>query len=132
MSYTGQFSADRFWRILLTQGAVGMVAAALAFHVGGGAGVVAALYGTAVAMVNTLLLVWRMHNPRPAAADDAYRQLRGFYRSSAERLAATVVLLAAGFGPLKLAAGALLGGFIVGYLGFLVSVLFGNQARKQA
>lgn len=128
MIYAGQFSADRIWQILLVQVTSGLLAAGGAAYLDGGlSGAVAALYGAGVAVVNTLLLAWRMHRGKVPVQADAYAHLRSLYRAWLERLAAIIFLLAAGLGLLELAAGALLAGFIVGHLGFLLVVLLNRQ-----
>ncbi len=126
MSYAGQFSTQRVWRVLLLQALLGLAVAAGAFFLAGWPSAVAAVYGCSVALVNLALLVWRMHRGKHAHTD-AHRHLRSAYLASAERLAMVIVLLAIGFGVLELAPFALLAGFIAGQLGLLISGFLGGN-----
>ena len=75
---------------------------------------VAAMFGSAMVIVNACLLFWHMRRAERLAGDSMQRSARILYRCAAERFAATVFLFALGIGLLKLPPLALLSGFIVG------------------
>jgi len=109
---------------LIIQSVIAALVAAIAAWHGGTAGLWAALYGGATALVNSALLAWRMHRGRRRISSDPQRHLRSFMASSLERLAAIIVLLVAGFGPLGLAPGYLVAGFVAVQLGLVVAAVF--------
>jgi F0F1-type ATP synthase assembly protein I len=121
MSYAGQFASDRVGRVVLLQGLLAGVAAAVAWIFQDGPGAAAAAYGGGTAVANTAILAWQIRRGKGQIRGDAYRQLREIYFSSAQRLAVLVTLLVAGFGVLKLAPLALLAGFVAGQIGLLFS-----------
>lgn len=81
----------------------------------------AACYGGATALANTLFIVWRMRQSQRAVELDAFRQLRSLYRSSMERFIVVGVLLAIGMGVLHLAGLPLIAGFVFGQVSLMVS-----------
>ncbi len=110
-----------FSRAAAIQG-VCVAAAALAVAVSVGAGaVVAVLYGGAVALANSGLLLWRHGRGAQDRLGDAGRHLKQFYRSSLERFVVVGVCLAVGFGVLGLAALPMLLGFVVGQLAWIAA-----------
>jgi ATP synthase protein I len=127
MSYAGQFGPDRIGRVVLLQGLLAGAVAAAAWAYQGGAGAAAAIYGGGTAVANTAILAWKIRRGKRQPQGDAYRQLREIYFSSAQRLAALIVLLAVGFGVLKLEPLALLAGFIAGQIGLLFSGLLSGK-----
>lgn len=75
---------------------------------------IAAAYGSAMVIVNALLLFWHMRRAERIDSNSVGRNMRILYRCAAERFVAAVLLFALGIGILKLQPLALLGGFIVG------------------
>lgn len=81
----------------------------------------AVLFGFAVAIANTVMIVWRMWQSQRVQHLDAHKHLSMFYRSGFERLVIVAALLAAGFGPIGLAPLAVMVGFALGQLVLIVS-----------
>jgi F0F1-type ATP synthase assembly protein I len=90
----------------------------------GGMGVgVAVISGGVIALANTALLMWRWHQGSDKFHCDADRHLRAFYRSSLERFFVVGILLAVGFLLLKSEPLAILAGFVVGQLAWMIASL---------
>lgn len=115
--------ASGMHRVLTVQVVLIALAAAGGFYLGGLPAAEAALFGGAIALINTLLLAWRLHRGRRPLHADPGRHLRSFYASAIERFATVALLFAAGIGLLDLMPGALIAGFIVGQLALLISGL---------
>lgn len=77
--------------------------------------------GGAVALINTALLYWRWHGGARDYHCDPGRHLKTFHRSSLERFFVVGILLALGFFLLRDEALALLTGFVVGQLAWMVA-----------
>ena len=84
-------------------------------------------FGAIIAIANTVLIAWHM---RPGSGKSnkggelgAQHYLRQFYRSWLERYLVVVILLALGLGGLKLMPLALLAGFILGQLIWIIAPL---------
>ena len=111
---------------------VAMLSAGLLMIVAAIAGLsvlLAVAYGLMVAWVNASLLWWRWHRGEKVYHCDGQRHLKSFYRSMMERFFVVGILLAAGFGILKLAPLALLLGFVVGQLIWMVAGLTLRERR---
>ena len=80
----------------------------------------ATLYGAVVALINTLLMIWRARRAARRPHLDAHRELRSFFLSGLERFIAVALLLAAGMGPLELDPLGVVGGFVAGQLIWLL------------
>lgn len=80
----------------------------------------ATLYGAVVALINTLLMVWRVRRAARRPHLDAHYELRSFFLSGLERFIAVALLLAAGMGPLELNPLGVVGGFVAGQLTWLL------------
>lgn len=108
--------------LLLQSGAVGL--AALAAGLFGGLEIaLAMLYGGGVAVANTALLFWRWHKGLQDFHCDAGKHVRSFYRSFMERFFVVLILLAAGFYWLGDRPLALLAGFVVGQMAWMLASL---------
>ena len=83
----------------------------------------AVLLGGLVAVANSSLLVWRWHKGARDFHCDAAKHLRSFYRSAMERFFVVVALLAVGFVLMKDHTMALLMGFVVGQISWLLASL---------
>ena len=110
-------------RVVLLQAVAAAVSAGLAYRFLGETAARAAWFGGAVAMANTLLLVWRMRAAAARAAETPERELARLVRSGVERFFTVALLLAAGLGWLKLSAAPMMGGFVLGQLTLVVSAL---------
>jgi ATP synthase protein I len=84
-------------------------------------------FGAIIAIANTVLIAWHM---RPGSGESnkggelgAQHYLRQFYRSWLERYLVVGILLALGLGGLKLMPLALLAGFILGQLIWIIAPL---------
>ncbi|MBI5330345.1 MAG: ATP synthase subunit I [Betaproteobacteria bacterium] len=83
---------------------------------------VAVAYGGVVALANSGLLVWRWHRGRKEFHCDSGRHMKGFHRSALERFFVVGILLAAGMAGSRLGPLAMLVGFTVGQLSWVVLV----------
>lgn len=105
---------------LLMAGMVGL--AALAAGLFGEVGTALAVsYGGGVALINAALLYWRWRQGVRDFHCDADKHLRLFYRSSMERFFVVMTLLAVGFVWLDDEALALLAGFVVGQVAWMLA-----------
>jgi ATP synthase protein I len=108
---------------LLVQSVLVMLAALVAGWFGGVGTALATLYGGGVAVVNAALLLWRWRKGLYVFHCDAGRHLRSFYRSFMERFFVVIFLLAAGFAWLGEHPLALLAGFLVGQMAWMLASL---------
>lgn len=108
-------------RTAVLQAAVCVVAGVAGYALQGGAATVAALYGAMVALANTLFLFWRMRRSEQNPQWKAVQHLRWFYRSGLERFLLVAALLALGMGWLKLVPAAVLIGFVVSQLAWVIA-----------
>lgn len=83
---------------------------------------VAVLYGSAVALANSGLLVWRWRAGRYDYHCDGERHLRQFHRSMLERFFVVGTALALGMFGLRLDPLPVVLGFIVGQVAWLIAV----------
>lgn len=114
-----------FYALALQAAMVAMVSVvALAWRDQGTAGAV--LFGGAVALANTGLMVLRWWRGLRAYHCDGERHLRSFHRSSLERFFVVVVLLATGLALLRLTPLPLMLGFIVGQLAWVIAAAVQN------
>ena len=121
---------DRRIRRVLSVQLVFLLAAGLIAHgvwgleVAGGMG-----FGAFVALANTALIAWHMRAGKSGRSNkggeepSAQHYLRQFYRSWLERYLVVGVLLASGLGGLKLMPLALLAGFILGQMIWIIAPL---------
>lgn len=83
----------------------------------------AVLYGGTVALMGTLLLLWRMRRSERSMLLEAHQHVWLFYRSGLERFLVVCVLLALGMGPFNLVPFAVLIGFVAGQLAWVIAPL---------
>lgn len=107
--------------ILSIQTIIAAAAAVIGYLYGGMPAALAALYGAAIALTNTLLLVWRQHRGKRQLHADAHRHLRSFYFSILERYFVVGGLFVAGLGGLQLSPPPLLIAFVAGQVAWLFS-----------
>lgn len=103
-------------RIVGLQLATMLVAAAVAHWIGGPELAVAALFGAAIALLATLVLILRSRTALTQAQAAPHRMLRSFYVASAQRFAIVVIGMAIGIKAFALDPLALIAGFIAGQL----------------
>jgi len=108
-------------KIILQQGLIAITATAITYFAYDAIAARGLLFGFAVAIANTVMIVWRMWRSEQAQHLDARKYLSMFYRSSIERLVIVAALLAAGLGPIGLAPLAVMVGFALGQLTLIVS-----------
>ncbi|OYY95383.1 MAG: hypothetical protein B7Y41_02450 [Hydrogenophilales bacterium 28-61-23] len=84
-------------------------------------------YGTVVALVNSGMLVRRWYVGLYDYHCDAPRHLKSFHRSSMERFFVVGILLALGLAVFKLMPSAMLLGFIVGQLAWIVANILARR-----
>ncbi len=82
-----------------------------------------AVYGSVIALINTLLLLWRMRPSKQSMLLETHKHLWLFYRSSLERFVIVSVLLVLGMGLLKLAPVAVLISFVLGQFAWVIAPL---------
>jgi hypothetical protein len=104
---------------------LGIIAAftLVAAGIGGMSTGLAVIFGGAISLLNGALLLWRWYKGSDKYHCDAGRHLQSFYRSSAERFFIVGILLATGFLGLRLEPFALLAGFVVGQLAWMLASL---------
>lgn len=109
-------------RALLVQGALVLAAATLVGAIYGQANALAVIFGGLVALANSVLLAWRMRAAKRRVNTVVQQDLRMLYRTGMERFVLVVALLALGMGVLKLGSPALIAGFVLGQLAWLIGV----------
>ncbi|MDV3239481.1 MAG: ATP synthase subunit I [Gammaproteobacteria bacterium] len=114
--------------ILSIQAFLTAAAAAAGYFYGGTPAALAALFGAATALSNTLLLAWRLQRGKRQIHADAHRHLRSFYFSSIERLFVVGGLLAVGIGALQLTPLPLMAAFVAGQMAWMFSWI--DHGRK--
>jgi ATP synthase protein I len=101
---------------------IGFMVLAVSYWLGAEAAF-AASYGGLGALLNTALLYWRWSGGATQFHSDANRHLQSFYRSSMERFFVVGLWLAVGFAWMQLSPSAMLTGFVVGQLAWLIASL---------
>ena len=131
MNHAGAVLGGSIRRVLRTQLVltVAVAVGCLAWYrsTGGIGAALAAAYGGGVALVGTWLLARRVRRVGVSGGVGASAQL-GLYAGAAPRFVATLALLAAGIGWMKLAPAPLIVAFGLGQLGFLINS--GTARRK--
>ncbi|MBI3903924.1 MAG: ATP synthase subunit I [Nitrosomonadales bacterium] len=77
-------------------------------------------YGSCIALIGTLFLAWRLKQGESKESSNAEWHLRQAYRTAIERFVWVAVMLAIGFGILKLAPVWVLAGFVTGQAAWLL------------
>jgi len=106
-----------------------VVAGVLGYVLQGEAVAKAALYGGLVALMGTLLLLWRMRRSEQKILLGTHQHLWLFYRSSLERFLVVCTFLALGMGPFNLVSAAVLIGFVASQLAWVIAPL--TTRKKQ-
>lgn len=130
MSYArAQQTAQR--KIAVIQLFLISVVAGIFYALQGWQAAVAALYGTLIVALNSLLQVRQLKRADRIAGLSAERNMRYLYRCAAERFIATVALLAAGIGLLRLEPLPLLSGYIIGQVAVVYRQFLESSARRK-
>lgn len=116
-------------RTAVLQALVCVMAVIAGYALQGGTAAVAALYGAMVALANTLFLLWRMRRSEQNPQWKAVQHLRLFYRSGLERFLLVAALLALGMGSLKLVPAAVLIGFVVSQLVWVLAPFMAAKSK---
>jgi ATP synthase protein I len=129
--FTGirRFGISGTRRVLLAQAGLAPVAALLAGLLGGVPAGLAVLYGVALALAVSAVLVWRERQAVRHPEWDQRRLLKLFIRAAVERLLLLVGLLGVGLGVLKLAPLPLLLGLMLGQVAWLAAALGGRNNK---
>jgi ATP synthase protein I len=115
---------------MMYQAAAAAVSAALAHAYLGVAAAAAAWFGGAVALSNTLLLVWSIRRRARESTQDPRRELAKLVGSSVERFFVVALLIAAGLGWMKLMPLPLLAGFALGQFTLVVSTIISGIEKQ--
>lgn len=115
----------------VTQLVLALAGAFVAYLAGKSAFAIALLWGSAVALANTLLLLWRMaRGDRPTY--NAKQHLNLMYRSSVERFFVVTTFLALGLLKFKLGPLPVILGFLGGQIILMaVPIMFGINSSKR-
>jgi F0F1-type ATP synthase assembly protein I len=88
------------------------------------------VFGSCVALLSTLLLAWRQKQGKQLQSQGAEWALKQAYRTEFERFLWTAVMLAVGFGKLKLAPLWLLAGFVGAQAAWLLIPIWIKLRKK--
>ena len=116
-------------RTAVLQIIISVIAGVVVYALEGKAEAAAAIYGGVVALIGTLLLLWRMQSNKHKALKEAQQHLWIFYRSGVERFLVLSILLAIGMGTLKLVPLAVLVGFVASQLAWIIAPLQGKNKK---
>jgi hypothetical protein len=107
-------------RLVWLQGAIAIIGATFTYLFVTPLAAKSLVYGSCIAMVSTLLLAWRFKQGEHQESLGAAWALRQAYRTAIERFVWAGIMLAVGFGLLKLAPLWMLAGFVVGQAAWLL------------
>ena len=123
---------EQLLRLLLVQAGLVLFAAIGSFYYFGGEAVPATLFGGAIAIANTFLLSRRLDAASNLAVDNQNAGVLTLYLGVIQRFVFTLVMFAVGIKVLGLVPPiAIIGGFAVAQLGFMISG-FRQQADETA
>ena len=117
--------------VLMGQGAIIGIHAGLFGLLVEPAAAVAALLGSLIVILNSLMQSWQLKRADRIAGRDAAMNLRYLYRCTIERYITIAVLFAVGIGALKLAALPLLTGFAAGHLAMVYRWFLESSLRRR-
>ena len=115
------------YRTAVLQIIISVIAGVVAYALEGKAEAGAALYGGVVALIGTLLLLWRMKSNKHKTLKEAQQHLWLFYRSGVERFLVISIFLAIGMVTFKLVPLAVLVGFVASQLAWIIAPLQGEN-----
>jgi len=114
-------------RTAVLQIVISGIAGVVTYALEGKAEAGAAIYGGVVALIGTLLLLWRMQSSKHKTLKEPQQHLWLFYRSGVERFLVISILLAIGMGTFKLVPLAVLVGFVASQLAWVIAPLQGEN-----
>lgn len=118
-------------QILIGQAAIIVAHAALFGLFLGLASAAAALFGSLIVIISSLMQVWQLKRADHIAGREAGNNLRYLYRCTLERYVVTVALFAAGIGALQLAALPLISGFILAHVAMVFRWFLESSLRRR-
>jgi ATP synthase protein I len=107
-------------RLILLQGAATITGAFITYTIVSPPAAKSLIYGSCVAMLSTLILAWKLKQGESGESLGAEWALRQAYRTEIQRFVWTSVMLAVGFGLLKLPPLWMLLGFVMGQVAWLL------------
>jgi len=107
-------------RLVSFQGAITIIGALLTYLIVSPPAAKSLVYGSCIALISTLFLAWRFKQGEHRENLGAEWSLRQAYRAAIERFMWTAIMLAMGFGLLKLAPLWMLAGFVAGQAAWLL------------
>jgi hypothetical protein len=119
-------------RVAWVQAVMAPLLAILGFFAVGSAAALAVLYGVATALLASLLMVWRERKTLRHPEWDGRTLFGVFILSGMERWLAVILMLAIGFGVLKLRPLPLLLGLALAQTAWLAAVFVGRNNAKRA
>ncbi len=115
--------------LLIIQAFLVLIGIAVSFYYLAEDGVLAAAYGGAVAIANTILLSRRLDSAGEMAEDNPEGGVLALYLGVVQRFVFVLVMFGVGMGVLKLLPPPMLGTFAIAQLAFM---LFGSRKAKTA
>lgn len=119
-------------RVAWVQAVMAPLLAILGFFAGGSAAALALFYGVAIALVTSLLMVWRERTTLRHPEWDGRKLFGVFILSGLERWLAVILMLGIGFAILKLRPLPLLLGLALAQTAWLSAVFVGRNNTKRA
>lgn len=116
-------------RALLVQWVLVWTAVLVAYAVFGRATAQPVMSGGLIAISGSALLWLRWWQSNKRMQTDAQQEVRAVYRTGLERFVLVVLLLALGLGYFKHAAAALLAGFVLGQLAWLIGISISGASK---
>ena len=111
---------SEYFRLVCLQCAITVISAIFAYLIVTPPAAKSLLYGSSIALISTLFLVWRFKQGERRESLGAEWALRQAYRTAIERYVWTAVMLAVGFKMLELAPLWMLAGFVMGQVAWLL------------
>ena len=118
-------------RVAWVQAVMAPLLAILGFFAAGSAAALAILYGVATALVASLLMLWRERTTLRHPEWDGRKLFGVFILSGLERWLAVILMLAMGFGVLKLSPLPLLLGLAAAQIAWVAAVLTARKNTKR-
>ncbi len=115
--------------LLIIQASLVLIGIAVSFYYLADDGMLAAAYGGAVAIANTILLSRRLDSAGEMAKDNPEGGVLALYLGVVQRFVFVLVMFGVGMGVLKLLPPPMLGTFAIAQLAFM---LFGSKKTKAA
>ena len=117
-------------RVAWAQAVMAPLLAILGFFAAGSAAALALFYGVATALVASLLMVWRERTTLQHPEWDGRKLFGVFILSGLERWLAVILMLAIGFGVLKLTPLPLLLGLALAQIAWLAAAVLGRNKKR--